>query len=217
MYLYSFLASPLPTVRSAPLLFIPNLKSRAIQNFNAYKLITSLCLSKTKLETSKTGFFMIRPNQRSFVSIADPNQIIKKKQVLLDWLETWTDPENSVRGSPIFLFCFFSHQCISHSTVLTWDPQKVTEPKGSNCFSKGSIPGYLRKPIATFDFPERVRTLCNPPSPLDPPMGNQNEFLFDLILYVPSTIFQLNRDGSSWVEPVLLARINVSCSMTTTQ
>ena len=27
--------------------------------------------------------------------------------------------------------------------------------------------------------------------------------LFDLILYVPSTIFQLYRDGSSWVEPVL--------------
>ena len=28
-------------------------------------------------------------------------------------------------------------------------------------------------------------------------------FLFDLILYVPSTIFQLCREGSSWVEPVL--------------
>ena len=27
--------------------------------------------------------------------------------------------------------------------------------------------------------------------------------LFDLILYVPSTIFRLNRDGSSCVEPVL--------------
>ena len=27
--------------------------------------------------------------------------------------------------------------------------------------------------------------------------------LFDLVLYIPSTIFQLNRDGSSWVEPVL--------------
>ena len=26
---------------------------------------------------------------------------------------------------------------------------------------------------------------------------------FDLILYIPSTIFQLNRDGSSWAEPVL--------------
>ena len=28
-------------------------------------------------------------------------------------------------------------------------------------------------------------------------------FLFDLILYVPSSIFQLCRDGSSCVEPVL--------------
>ena len=28
-------------------------------------------------------------------------------------------------------------------------------------------------------------------------------FLFDLILYIPLTIFPLNRDGSSWVEPVL--------------
>ena len=28
-------------------------------------------------------------------------------------------------------------------------------------------------------------------------------FLFDLILYVPSTIFQICREGSSWVEPVL--------------
>ena len=27
--------------------------------------------------------------------------------------------------------------------------------------------------------------------------------LFGLILYVPSTIFQLNRDGFSWVEPIL--------------
>ena len=27
--------------------------------------------------------------------------------------------------------------------------------------------------------------------------------LFDLILYVPSTIFQLNREGSSWVESEL--------------
>ena len=30
-----------------------------------------------------------------------------------------------------------------------------------------------------------------------------NFCLFDLILYVPSTTFQLNRDRSSWVEPVL--------------
>ena len=32
---------------------------------------------------------------------------------------------------------------------------------------------------------------------------SSNFFLFDLILYVPSTIFQLCRDGSSCVEPVL--------------
>ena len=31
----------------------------------------------------------------------------------------------------------------------------------------------------------------------------QHVCLFDLILYIQSTIFQLNRDGSSWVEPVL--------------
>ena len=30
--------------------------------------------------------------------------------------------------------------------------------------------------------------------------------LFDLILNVPSAIFQLNRDGSSWVDPVLSYR-----------
>ena len=27
--------------------------------------------------------------------------------------------------------------------------------------------------------------------------------LFDLFLYVPSTIFQLSSNGSSWVEPIL--------------
>ena len=36
------------------------------------------------------------------------------------------------------------------------------------------------------------------------PIKKKNTFfLFDLILYVPSTTFQLNRGGSSWVEPVL--------------
>ena len=33
---------------------------------------------------------------------------------------------------------------------------------------------------------------------------------FYLILYVPSTIFQLNRDGSSWVEPVLQSQVKHS-------
>ena len=36
-----------------------------------------------------------------------------------------------------------------------------------------------------------------------PTSNNIRDCLFDLILYVPSTIFQLYRDESSWVEPVL--------------
>ena len=35
------------------------------------------------------------------------------------------------------------------------------------------------------------------------PIQTGQLLLFDLILYVPSTIFQVYRDGSSWVEPVL--------------
>ena len=39
--------------------------------------------------------------------------------------------------------------------------------------------------------------------PFDPTQGlRMFVCLFDLILYVPSTIFQLNRERSSWVEPV---------------
>ena len=34
-------------------------------------------------------------------------------------------------------------------------------------------------------------------------LKQNKRFLFDLILNVPSTIFQLIRAGSSWVEPVL--------------
>ena len=34
--------------------------------------------------------------------------------------------------------------------------------------------------------------------------------LFDLILHVPSTIFQLKQDGSSWFEPVL-SKLGLMC------
>ena len=34
----------------------------------------------------------------------------------------------------------------------------------------------------------------------------RTKYWFDLIHYVPSTSFQLCRDGSSWVEPVLKPR-----------
>ena len=45
----------------------------------------------------------------------------------------------------------------------------------------------LSRPLSTFVQTNIPRAFC----------------LFDLILHVPSTIFQLNRDGSSWIEPLL--------------
>ena len=36
---------------------------------------------------------------------------------------------------------------------------------------------------------------------------NLGQFLFDLILYVPSTIFQLYRDESSWVETLTSTKL----------
>ena len=58
----------------------------------------------------------------------------------------------------------------------------------------------------SFERPVTGNCLITSGFELHPPDFNRdaNEIcLFDLILYVPSTIFQLNRDGSSWVEPVL--------------
>ena len=78
-------------------------------------------------------------------------------------------------------------------------------------FFKGSKPVLLRNPIFLWSLGGGPDFL-SPPPPLDPCIC-----LFDLILYISSTIFQLYRDGSSWVEPVLSFRTNVSCSRTTTQ
>ena len=47
------------------------------------------------------------------------------------------------------------------------------------------------------------KTSCIAKGQFVPNKDYQYKILFDLILYVPSTIFQLNRDGSSRVEPVL--------------
>ena len=68
------------------------------------------------------------------------------------------------------------------------------------------------KPLYSFvskvflhSFPQKyfyIFTICQLRSQnveKDKPKGDN--CLFDLILYFPSTIFQLNREGSSWVEP----------------
>ena len=56
-------------------------------------------------------------------------------------------------------------------------------------------------PIFAFYLTFTVSSSSTMVSVIEP--GAFNMCLFDFILYIPSTIFQLNRDGSSWVEPVL--------------
>ena len=42
-------------------------------------------------------------------------------------------------------------------------PQEAIGSSGSNCFSRWIVPEFLRKPIATCDFPGGVRTPVHPP------------------------------------------------------
>ena len=55
---------------------------------------------------------------------------------------------------------------------------------------------YMNMPISRYTVLE-----------INPNNNNKNIMIFvcwfDLILYIPSTIFQLSREGSSWVEPLL--------------
>ena len=78
------------------------------------------------------------------------------------------DPENSVKGS-----CFLNHQRISQRAVL--------RPEGPNCFSRGSAPVFLGKPITTCGYPGGNRT----PPPLGPPMTLQQ---IPLSIYVSLAI-----------------------------
>ena len=73
------------------------------------------------------------------------------------------------------------------------------------CLKSGFM---LKYEISTNIVPGKHHLMCWPMCLLHTPvffMWCQEHFicLFDLILYLPSTIFQLNRDRSSWVEPVL--------------
>ena len=53
-----------------------------------------------------------------------------------------------------------SHPQISQRDVRT-SLEKQLDPKGSNCFSRGSIPVFLRKPIATCYSPVGVLAPCS--------------------------------------------------------
>ena len=78
-----------------------------------------------------------------------------------------------------------------HVQLLTWPLQTYSTLGENYCHSGGMTEKLMRamlslKTLSKFPFTD-LHFIC----------------LFDLILYVPSTIFQLNKDGSSWVEQVL--------------
>ena len=66
------------------------------------------------------------------------------------------------QGGPEKVFFLFSHQRISQRTVRTSLEKQCIGPKVSNCFSREVLPVFLRKAIATCDFPGRVWTPCPP-------------------------------------------------------
>ena len=71
---------------------------------------------------------------------------------------------------------FFIHQHISQRAAQT-SLEKQLDPKGPNCFLRGSVLIFLSKPLATCDFPRGIWT----PFPhMDPPMnillGSQHLF-----------------------------------------
>ena len=80
-----------------------------------------------------------------------------------------------------------------------------------SCREKSALISPKRpKLVAQTDFYILRLTLCNKLNSAKFSMSyRQVHFvevfvcLFDLILYVPSTIFQLNKDGSYWIKPVL--------------
>ena len=56
--------------------------------------------------------------------------------------------------------------------------REAIEPNGSNCFLSVSIPDFLRKPIATFDFPGLGLGLDPLFPALDLPMANIRCLIF---------------------------------------
>ena len=80
------------------------------------------------------------------------------------------DPESSVKWRRV-LATFSPFLVINVFHVGPYEPPSRSNwTVGSNCFSRGSVPVFLRKSIATCDFPGvGVRT---PYLPLDPPVDH---------------------------------------------
>ena len=91
--------------------------------------------------------------------------------------------ENSVMGGGPALSTYFFHQRISQ------DPSRSNWTSGSNCFPRGCVPEFLKKLIATFDFPGwRGGGGSGPPVlPLDPSMVLKKIFSWILVAHLSTS------------------------------
>ena len=104
------------------------------------------------------------------------------------WMYTCADPENSIRGCThgqiqkipsggiltFYYYYFFSHQHISQRAVQTsLEKQLDLSPIASG---GGSVPVFLRKSIATCDFPGGWG---GGPDPLSPPLGRSTVYTYE--------------------------------------
>ena len=117
-------------------------------------------------------------------------------------------PRGSLICDVLLCFCHFPMWCPGSGVVLdcidSWYvPLFYFYNQGMQTFHKNIW-------AATWDFQQcgmcgqqRLRPACAYSQSDQSLCLSLDLILFDLILYVPSTIFQLYRDGSSWVEPVL--------------
>ena len=98
--------------------------------------------------------------------------------------------------------------------IFTKDSEEVTEGRSEPKVHKAHHPNDLEEKHNTEDTVEHSKEKSGERIQENSETGKNTStfltafpcydlFLFDLIFYVPSTIFQLNRDECSWVEPVL--------------
>ena len=87
---------------------------------------------------------------------------LEKKMLLIRIILMRRSRKFCQRGTDVFFL--FSHQLFSQRDIRPYGPP--SRSNWTNCFSRGSVPVFLRKSIATCDFPGGVSG--RPISPLNP-------------------------------------------------
>ena len=100
----------------------------------------------------------------------------------------------SRKGSALTMYCWVIDNCLEVSYQINYLSQYTRSQYSGKPVGLGSL-GSASKNGSSYQSYKGADKIVDVQTDLC--------LLFDLILYVPSTIFQLYRDGSSWVEPVL--------------